>query len=296
MSKKKTESKVAWKNVLAGGIAGATEATIMFPTEFVKTQLQLQARAQGKQQYKGVLDCATQIVKQKGFFGLYSGCTTLIVGSIPKAAVRFGAFSQIKAKLAGPDGKLSQLNTVAAGMSAGLCEAVLAVTPMETVKTKLIHDANSANPRYRGLFHGVRTMVAEDGIGSIYKGLGPTMARQGFNQAIRFTIFDNLNRMYTSTGREKTATSSFVCGMGAGFISVYLTMPIDVVKTQMQGLEASQYKSSFDCISSIVKNKGVLALWKGTTPRLGRVTFSGGIIFSSYEQIMKMILKASPDQ
>lgn len=30
------------KAVLAGGTAGAIEAVIMFPTEFVKTQLQLQ--------------------------------------------------------------------------------------------------------------------------------------------------------------------------------------------------------------------------------------------------------------
>lgn len=32
------------KAVLAGGTAGAIEAVIMFPTEFVKTQLQLQSK------------------------------------------------------------------------------------------------------------------------------------------------------------------------------------------------------------------------------------------------------------
>lgn len=48
----------------------------------------------------------------------------------------------------------------------------------------------------------------------------------------------------------------------------------------MQGLEAKNYTGTLNCFTSVVKNDGVLALWKGTTPRLGRVMFSGGIIFA----------------
>ena len=41
-----------------------------------------------------------------------------------------------------------------AGLAAGMTEAVIAVTPTETVKTKMIHDRNLAKPQYRGLVHG----------------------------------------------------------------------------------------------------------------------------------------------
>jgi hypothetical protein len=37
--KKQVKSKSITKDLLAGGIAGGIEATIMFPTEFVKTQV-----------------------------------------------------------------------------------------------------------------------------------------------------------------------------------------------------------------------------------------------------------------
>jgi len=48
-------------------------------------------------------------------------------------------------------------------VGAGLCEAVFAVTPMETVKVKFIHDRNQPQPKYRGFFHGVREIVKQQG-------------------------------------------------------------------------------------------------------------------------------------
>merc|ERR1712194_385271 len=290
MPKKKTQSLYLWKNLAAGGAAGAFEATLMFPTEFVKTQLQLQAndvKAGGTAKYSGVLDCAKKTVQTKGITGLYSGLTTLVVGSIPKAAVRFAAFNQMKSLMMKEDGSMTTLRNLGAGFSAGILEAVIAVTPMETVKTKLIHDQNSAKPKYNGLIHGVTTMVKEDGIGAIYKGVVPTMAKQGFNQATRFTIYNGITGILK--GEEDKAlhpTVNFLCGSFAGAVSVYATMPFDVVKTQMQGLQASNYTGPINCGVTIFKEGGITALWKGTTPRLGRVMCSGGIIFAAYEEIM----------
>ena len=59
----------------------------------IKTQLQLDEKV-GK--YKGIGDCAKQTVKQSGIRGLYRGLSVLVYGSIPKSAVRFGAFEQFK--------------------------------------------------------------------------------------------------------------------------------------------------------------------------------------------------------
>ena len=49
------------------------------------------------------------------------------------------------------------------GLGAGVCEAIFAVTPMETVKVKFINDQRSANPRFKGFFHGVRCIIKEQG-------------------------------------------------------------------------------------------------------------------------------------
>ena len=70
-----------------GGIAGGLEICCTFPTEYVKTQLQLDSRAEFPK-YKGPLDCARTTVKEFGFFGLYRGLSSLLYGSIPKSSIR----------------------------------------------------------------------------------------------------------------------------------------------------------------------------------------------------------------
>jgi solute carrier family 25 citrate transporter 1 len=71
----------------AGGIAGGLEIMMTFPTEYVKTQLQLDEKS-ATPKYKGPINCASVTVKEHGVLGLYRGLSSLLYGSIPKASVR----------------------------------------------------------------------------------------------------------------------------------------------------------------------------------------------------------------
>jgi hypothetical protein len=86
---------------------------------------------------------------------------------------------------------------VVAGLAAGCMEGVLAVTPSETIKTKLIHDANKAVPQYKGLAHGIRTIIAQEGISGIYRGCGAVVARQGANSAVRMSSYSMIRERLT---------------------------------------------------------------------------------------------------
>ncbi|XP_078393496.1 tricarboxylate transport protein B, mitochondrial-like, partial [Cetorhinus maximus] len=140
------------------GIAGGIEICITFPTEYVKTQLQLDEKA-NPPRYKGIGDCVKQTVQGHGVRGLYRGLSSLLYGSIPKAAVRFGTFEFLSNQMRDAQGKLSSQQSLLCGLGAGVFEAVLVVCPMETVKVKFIHDQSSPQPKYRGFFHGVREIV-----------------------------------------------------------------------------------------------------------------------------------------
>ena len=61
---------------------------ITFPTEYVKTQLQLDEKS-AKPRFKGPLNCVSVTVKEHGVRGLYRGLSSLLYGSIPKASVRY---------------------------------------------------------------------------------------------------------------------------------------------------------------------------------------------------------------
>ena len=144
--------------LFAGAVAGAVEASITYPTEFVKTQLQLQSKgsiSSTAPAFKGPWDCAVRTVREKGVLGLYKGLTALITGTAAKAAIRFFAFEELKKRLADSNGRLTKSKRVLSGLGAGVFEGLLVVTPTETIKTKLIHDQNRPDPKYRGLVHGV---------------------------------------------------------------------------------------------------------------------------------------------
>ena len=70
-----------------GGLAGGLEIMMTFPTEYVKTQLQLDEKA-AKPKYTGPLNCVRVTVRDHGVLGLYRGLSSLLYGSIPKAAIR----------------------------------------------------------------------------------------------------------------------------------------------------------------------------------------------------------------
>ncbi|KAG0230059.1 hypothetical protein BGW42_001163 [Actinomortierella wolfii] len=241
----------------AGAIAGAVEATVTYPTEFVKTQLQLQegnkAFRPGGVAFKGPVDVLVQTVRTQGVTAIYRGLSALVIGTAAKAGVRFFAFDQFKDLLKDKDGKTTGVRNML----------------------------------------GVKLIVQAEGIGGVYRGVIPVMARQGANSAVRFGVYSSLNdilKQRLEPGAQVPAAYTFGIGAIAGIVTVYSTMPLDVVKTKMQGLHAKEmYSGVFDCAWKVLKNEGLLAFWKGATPRLARLTMSGGIVFTVYEQVMLAI-------
>ena len=53
---------------------------------------------------------------------------------------------------------------------------------VNSIIVKFINDQRSAQPKYQGLFHGVRSIVAEEGLRGCYQGLSATIMKQGSNQ------------------------------------------------------------------------------------------------------------------
>lgn len=292
--------KKGLKGIVAGGITGGIEICITFPTEYIKTQLQLDqktaGRAGGAKMYNGIFDCASKTVKTNGFFGLYRGLSVLLYGSIPKSGVRFGAFEQFKKMRMDERGNLSPLNRLLCGLGAGVSEAILAVTPMETVKVKFINDQRSANPRFKGFFHGVREIVRAEGFGGVYKGVTATIMKQGSNQAIRFYVMESMKDWYRGGDSKKPVPKLVVGGFGAiaGAASVFGNTPIDVIKTRMQGLDAHKYKSTWDCCRQIWIHEGPRAFYKGTIPRMSRVCLDVAITFMIYDSFMDLFSRVWP--
>ncbi|KAK2747899.1 hypothetical protein FQN57_001490 [Myotisia sp. PD_48] len=278
------------RSILAGASAGAVEISITYPAEFAKTRTQLNHR----------LPDAKKLPWPPFGKAWYAGCTTLIIGNSIKAGVRFVAFDTYKSLLQDADGKISGPKTVIAGFGAGFTESLLAVTPFESIKTQIIDDRKSAKPRMRGFLHGTGIIFRERGIRGFFQGFVPTTARQAANSATRFGSYTTLRQFaegYVAPGEKLGTLSTFAIGGMAGLITVYVTQPLDTVKTRMQSLEAKKnYRNSFDCAAKIFKHEGILTFWSGAVPRLARLILSGGIVFTMYEKTMEGFDMLDPER
>jgi solute carrier family 25 citrate transporter 1 len=224
-------------------------------------------------------------VETTGFWSLYRGLTPTLMGSIPKAGIRFGLNAVIKDNLKDANGNLTAPKHFLAGLGAGVAEALMVVAPVETVKTKCIE----LNMPFTKAF---KHIMATEGVGGVYQGAAATAMKQGSNQGLRFMWFNEYKRIVTNDGEKvMTPLLGLFGGMSAGCFSTMGNNPFDVVKTRMQGTKASQYKNTLDCFKQIIKNEGFGAFYAGVVPRLGRVVPGQGIIFMSFETIQKTLEK-----
>lgn len=215
----------------------------------------------------------------------------ILLGSLPKAGIRFGGNTFFKGKLQEQKaaGKLplpAPIVNLLGGVCAGACEAVLAVTPMETVKTKTIQ-------MNCGFVEGMKRIVADEGMGGLYTGVAPTVVKQASNQGLRF-MFMGSYREWMTNGNPDTKLSplqSLAGGMGAGCFSVLGNNPFDVVKTKLQGTDAAKFNGTIDCFVKTIKNEGIGGMYAGVLPRLYRVVPGQGIIFMSVDLIEPSVKK-----
>ena len=237
--------------------------------------------------YTDMISGILYTIKTLGFFALYYGLTPTLVGSIPKAGIRFGMFTWLCNLLMDEDedngGNLSIEKTFLAGCLAGIVEAIIIVVPIETIKTKCIQ-------MDRSFLEGLQEIILMEGIGGIYTGGLATVIKQSSNHGLRFMWYSEYKRMVTHDGLYAlTPLMAFFGGMTAGMFSAMVNQPADVVKTRMQGVRA-EYTSTWDCIQKTYSEEGFAGFYTGIIPRLSRVIPGQGIIFLSYEMIVSVLL------
>ncbi len=197
-----------------------------------------------------------------------------------KDGIRFLSFDTIKNQFEDPEtGTLSPLRNLAAGMLSGVVASVTAVTPTERIKTALIDDARNEK-RYRSMTHCIRTILKEDGFLGLYRGLAGTTLKQAGATAFRMGTYNILKDYEKRRDIKQTTATNFANGSVAGIVTTLATQPFDTIKTRCQSARGA---TTVEAFRSIVADYGMTGFWKGTTMRLGRTVFSGGILFTTYE-------------
>ncbi|CBN79385.1 conserved unknown protein [Ectocarpus siliculosus] len=275
-----------------GGAAGVVESSCCHPLDTIKTRTQLTSLSPAI--------VAKRLVKNEGVFALYRGLSAVMAGIVPKMSVRFSSFELYKGWLGAAEGHSKGL-VFLAGLGSGVTEAVMVVTPAEVCKIRMQSQslqviADGSSGKYRDVLQTATVVVREEGVRALYKGLAPTVLRQGCNQAVNFTCYQVFKtKLSDLLGTEELAPwHHMLLGGLSGGIGPCVNNPLDVSKTRLQQQvlipgQAPKYGGFVSAISLIAKEEGVKALWKGLTPRLMRIMPGQAITFMTYEWVSKRL-------
>ncbi|KAF2193956.1 mitochondrial carrier [Zopfia rhizophila CBS 207.26] len=283
------------QSILAGAAAGGIESLATYPTEYVKTRQQLVWGTNTAAQSPVRILFTT--IRQYGVSRLYTGGAAFCISNASKSGVRFLTFDLVRSRLPKDSaGKVSVMGNLVSGIAAGVAESVAVVTPGETMKTKMIDDR--AGPQmYRSTSHAIKTILMTEGPFGFYRGLLPVTLKQSANAMVRFTSYNYLSGILTPllSAYGAGGSVSAIAGALAKVLTVYYTMLFDNIKTQLQSIEGKRiYSGPWECASKLVANGGLRMLWKGTAPRLVRLSVSGAITFSVYDQVVRWTAALSP--
>lgn len=290
------------KTVGAGGAGAIHEPGLHLGEQAARNATNITMHPHTVQAPLGPIGTARRIVEREGFRALYKGLTAVYTGIIPKMAVRFLSFEQYREALtpvASPYGFSTSAITFTAGLASGLTEAILVVTPAEVCKIRMqsqfhsmMDPAQMQKRKYTNVLQTAVVLVREEGIGALYKGVVPTMLRQGCNQAVNFTAYNLIKKElmeYQGTDKLQHWQSLLIGGLSGG-MGPMVNNPLDVVKTRLQKQVVTEgkppkYTGLLQACGVIAKEEGPLALWKGITPRLMRIMPGQAITFMTYEAV-----------
>ena len=203
----------------------------------------------------GPFGTAKRIIQREGPLALYKGLTAVYTGIIPKMAIRFVSFEYYRDVLgdwtnryyyAASSSSSSSLSaastsdattttttttsakgpsqsvTFIAGLLSGLTEAILVVTPAEVCKIRmqsqyhsLMDPSQRTHAKYKNVIQTAMLVVKEEGLSALYKGVVPTMLRQGCNQAVNFTAY-NWSKKQVLAWKQTREDEKMLRGGGGG--------------------------------------------------------------------------------
>ncbi|KAK1573696.1 mitochondrial carrier domain-containing protein [Colletotrichum navitas] len=274
-----------WLSLAAGGIAGGVEMACTYPFEFAKTRVQLYGHQKGSRNPFAIV---LRVARDEGLSALYKGCSTMILGSIGKDAVRFVVFDSIRSVFQDKETHtMSPMQSIAAGMVAGIASSTVIVTPSERIKTALIDDAKTTK-RFKGAIHCIKTLTQEQGVlKALWRGYITTTLKQISTTGFRLGSYSIMKDFERSRGISPDGPiMSFANGALAGTVTTIATQPFDTIKTKAQQAKVVGTMESF---RTIMSEDGVKGLWRGTVMRLGRTVMAGGILFTANEEAMKVL-------
>jgi solute carrier family 25 protein 38 len=179
-------------NLATGAIARVAAGFVMMPVTVLKVRYESDYYA-----YRSLMGAGRDIVRTEGLRGLFAGFGATAARDAPYAGLYVLFYEQLKRRFAlmathSTDGtpvsgvSSSSIHFASGAAAAGMATAI--TNPFDAVKTRL----QLMPAKYVNMVHATRLMLQENGIRSLFGGLGLRMGRKAISSALAWTVYEEL--------------------------------------------------------------------------------------------------------
>lgn len=154
--------------------------------------------------YNGLLDAFVKILKEGGPGELYRGLTPSVIGVIPYAATNYFAYDTLRKayRRIFKEEKIGNIETLLIGSAAGAISST-ATFPLEVARKHMQVGAVSGRVVYKNVIHALVSILEQEGIQGMYKGLGPSCMKLVPAAGISFMCYEACKRILIEAENEE---------------------------------------------------------------------------------------------
>ncbi|KAK7283077.1 hypothetical protein RIF29_12334 [Crotalaria pallida] len=186
-------------SLIAGACAGVSSTICTYPLELVKTRLTIQRGV-----YDGLLDAFLKIIREEGPSELYRGLAPSLIGVIPYAATNYFAYDTLRKayRKVFKQEKIGNIETLLIGSAAGAISSS-ATFPLEVARKHMQVGALSGRQVYKNVIHALSSILEQEGIQGLYRGLGPSCMKLVPAAGISFMCYEACKRILIDDDDEE---------------------------------------------------------------------------------------------
>lgn len=173
------------------------------------------------------------------------------------------------------------------------CTATAIIQPMDTLKVRLQIASEAGGST--SVFSTASKMVAQEGVGAFYHGLGSALLRQVTYGTIRVGAYRYLSERDAKNNVPVTLGKRFSYSLFSGAVGSLFGNPFDVVLVRFQSdntlppEQRRNYKGIGDAFSRMFREEGILSFWKGYVISLLRACAMTSVMLTTNDEVKKKV-------
>lgn len=271
---------------LSAGLANAMSAASTNWADVTKVRQQLEM----ERKRRSFLAVGSSMIRTEGFRSMANGVTASCLREMTYSTIRMGAYERFKELYAPIVEQTSFANKLLAGATSGALGSAIS-TPTDLVKVRM--QAPRLAPDFKApyknsfvAFYKIYKQGAEfhqgfkGGMKNLYRGTMPNIIRACILTSTQIGSYDEIKGFFKrNLAMGEGIGLHFSSSMVAGLFCSLASQPVDVIKVRVMQDRSSD---ALSLITSLLKNEGILGLYKGfgmCWARLGTHTVISLILF-----------------